>query len=224
MKDFLQFGIPTPEFRTDYGTLKTRELEKIICFLNKRGVLIADCFDRKAIIVHPTLVDGIQREMTDSGFYPLLIGSTVSNLRKNENLSLAQNRVLEALTPGALIINRNNISNSDLISVAIPDNTDLRDICSSYEGFIRVFITKTKFKENELIEILGNMKLNGLDVSKMGILEYPYYDEPPVKHNATIADVFGPNQINIIKLGVYDLDTIKQASVTLSQYEMGGWT
>lgn len=136
MNEKMRFGIPMPEFRTDYGTLRTKELERIVSFLNRRGVLIADCFDRKIVIVHPSLAKDIQREMDNAGFQSLLIGATVSNIRKNEILNLAQNRVLEALTPGALIINRSDENNSGLISVAIPDNLDLRDICSSYEGAV----------------------------------------------------------------------------------------
>jgi len=50
-----------PEFRTDYGTLRTKELEKIVSFLNRRGVLIADCFDRKIVIVHSSLAKDIER-------------------------------------------------------------------------------------------------------------------------------------------------------------------
>lgn len=223
MNEKMRFGIPMPEFRTDYGTLRTRELEKIVCFLNKRGVLIADCFDRKIVIVHPSLVKDIQEEMVNAGFQPLLIGATISNLRKSENLNLAQNRVLETLTPGALIINRNDDNNSSLISVAIPDNLDLRDICSSYGGAIQVFITDTYIEENELAELLGKMKLDGFDMNKIGILEYPYFDEDPVDRIATVAYIYEPNNVKLVKVGIYDLDTVKQATAKSSQYEMGEW-
>ena len=224
MNEKMRFGIPVPEFRTDYGTLRTKELEKIVSFLNRRGVLIADCFDRKIVIVHPSLAKDIQREMDNAGFQALLIGATVSNIRKNEILNLAQHRVLEALTPGALIINRNDRKNSGLISVAIPDNLDLRDICSSYEGAIQVFITDTDIGENELAESLNKMKLDGFDLNKIGILEYPYFDEDPVNRIATVAYIYGPNSIKLVKAGVYDFDIVKQASSKISQYEIGEWT
>lgn len=224
MNEKMRFGIPMSEFRTDYGTLRTRELEKITSFLNRRGVLIADCFDRKIVIVHPSLVKKIKGEMDDVGFQPLLIGATVSNLRKSENLTLAQNRVLEMLTPGALIINRSDKNNSSLISVAIPDNLDLRDICSSYEGAIQVFIASTDVGENELVELLSKMKLDGFDLNKIGILEYPYFDEDPANRIATVAYIYEPNNVKLIKKGVYDLDTVKQASSNVSQYEIGEWT
>lgn len=223
MNEKMRFGIPMPEFRTDYGTLRTRELEKIVCFLNKRGLLIADCFDRKIVIVHPSLVKDIQEEMINEGFQLLLIGATVSNLRKIENLNLAQNRVLETLTPGALIISRNDDNNSSLISVAIPDNLDLRDICSSYEGAIQVFITDTYIEENKLVELLGKMKLDGFDLNKIGILEYPYFDEDLADRIATVAYIYEPNNVKIEKAGIYDLDTVKQATAKSSQYEMGEW-
>ena len=224
MNEKVQFGIPMPEFRTNYGTLRTRELEKIVSFINQRGILIADCFDRKIVIVHPDLVKDIQEEMLNAGFQPLLIGSTVSNLRKNEKLNLAQNRVLEALTPGALIIYRSDENNTSLISVAIPDNVDLRDICSSYEGVIQVYITNTDIEEKELIESFNKMKLDGLNLNKIGILEDPYFDEDPANRIATAAYIYGPNNIKLVKEGIYDLDTVKQASAQFSQYEIGEWT
>lgn len=224
MNEMIRFGIPMPEFRTDYGTLRTRELEKIVSFLNKRGILITDCFDRKIIIVHPSLTKDIQQEMLNMGFQPLLIGSTVSNLRKNEKLNLAQNRVLEALTPGALIINRNDDNNSSLLSVSIPDNLDLRDICSLYEGVIQVFITDTDIEETELAELLSKMVIDGFNFNKIGILEYPYFDEDPANIIATVAYIYEPNNIKLVKAGVYDFDTVKQASAKVSQYEIGEWT
>lgn len=224
MNEKMRFGIPMSEFRTDYGTLRTRELEKIISFLNRRGILIADCFDRKIVIVHPSIAKGIQGEMENAGFQSLLIGATVSNIRKRENLTLAQNRVLEGLTPGALIINRNDENNSKLISVAIPDSLDLRDICSSYEGAIQVFITNTDIGENELVELLRKIELEGLNLNKIGILEYPYFDEDSANRIATVTYIYGPNNIELVKTGVYDLDIVKQASTNFSQYEIGEWT
>lgn len=223
MSEEMRFGISMPEFRTDYGTLRTRELEKIVSFINRRGILIADCFDRKTVIVHPSLVKNIQEEMKNAGFQLLLIGSTASSIRKSENLNLAQNRVLEMLTPGALIISRSDDSDSNFVSVAIPDNIDLRDICSSYEGAIQVFITNTSIEGNELAESLNKMELKGLDLNKIGILEYPYFDEEPANKIATVACIYGPNNINLIKAGVYDLDTVKQASAKISQFEIGEW-
>lgn len=224
MEEKIRFGIPMPEFRTDYGTLRTRELEKIIGFLNKRGVVIADCFDRKIVIVHPYLVKDIQKEMLNAGYQTLLIGSTVSNLRKNEKLNLAQNRVLEALTPGALIISRSDDNNPSLISVAVPDNLDLRDICSSYEGAIQVFITDTGVENNELVDSLRKMKLDGVNLNKIGILEYPYFDENPADMIATVVCIYGPNDVKLVKEGIYDLGTVKLASAEFSQYEIGEWT
>lgn len=223
MTEKIRFGFPMPEFRTDYGTLRTRELEKIISFLNRKGVLIADCFDRKIVIVHPCFVREIQEEMINVGYQPLLIGATVSNLRKNENLNLAQNRILEALTPGALIIDRSRDNDFGSLSVAIPDNLDLRDICSSYEGTIQVFITNTCTEEDEMVESLRKMKCDWSNLNRIGILEYPYFDEDPAERIATVVCVYGPNNIKLVKEGTYDLETVKQASSEPSQYEIGEW-
>lgn len=224
MNEKMRFGMPMPEFRTNHGTLRTEELEKIGNFINRRGILITDCFDRKIIVVHPYLVKDIQDKMINAGFHPLLIASTVSSLRKKENLNLAQNRVLEALTPGALIINRCDDDNQDMISVAIPDNLDLRDICNLYDGVLQAFITNTSIKENELAESLSKMELDGFNSNKIGILEYPYFDEDPANGIATVAYIYGPNNIKLVKEGMYDLDTVKQASTKFSQYEIGEWT
>ena len=224
MYDKIRFGIPMAEFRTKYGTLRTRELERIISFLNKKGILIANCFDRKIIIVHPHLVRSIQEKMINAGFKSLLISATVSNLRKNEALNLAQNRVLEALTPGAIIIERTNEENSKLIAVAVPDNSDLRDICSSYEGTIHGFITDKEIDENELIESISKIKLDEFDMNKIGILEFPYFDENSSDMIATVVHIYGSDNIKLTKEGAYDYYSVKQATNQVSQYEIGEWT
>jgi len=97
----------------------------------------------------------------------------------------------------------------------------LRDICSSYEGSIQVFITNTDIGENELAESLSKMKLNGFDLNKIGILEYPYFDEDPVNRIATVAYIYGPDNVKLVKTGVYDLDILKQALSKISRYEIG---
>ena len=61
-------------------------------------------------------------------------------------------------------------------------------------------------------------------MNKIGILEYPYFDEDPVNRIATVAYIYGPNSIKLVKAGVYDFDIVKQASSKISQYEIGEWT
>lgn len=131
--------------------------------------------------------------------------------------------MLEALAPGALIMNRSDESNSGLISLAVPDNMNLRDVCSSYDGAIQVFIANTDIRENELIESLSKMKLDRFDLKKIGVLEYSYFDEAPSNRVATVAYIDGPNNIKLVKTGVYDLDIVRQASSRISQYEIGEW-
>lgn len=41
---------------------------------------------------------------------------------------------------------------------------------------------------------------------------------------AAVAYIYGPNNIQLIKVGVYDFDIVKQAPSKISQYEMGEWT
>lgn len=213
-----RFGLPLIESRTDNGTLRTIELEKIIYFLNRRGVIITNCFDRKIIIVHPQLVKNIQEDMEKLEFKLLVIGSNVTGLRKNENFNIIQNRVLEALTPGALIIRCNGNR-----SVAIPDNIDLRDISNLYDGTLEVFITNEACDEIDIIERLLKIDFKCLNLTKIGVLECPYYGEDSINTTATVVDIPSVNIVKVEKEGVYDLQTVKQASSTVSQYEMGEW-
>lgn len=219
----IRFGIPTLEFRTNYGSLRTRELERIMGFLNRRGIILADCFERKIVIIHPDLMKESNEEMTAAGFQTLLIGSTVSNIRQCENLNLMQNRVLEAFTPGALIVNRYDDNDAGLISVAVPDDPDLRDICSLYGGTLRVFVTDTYIQENDFIECLKTVKLDGLNMNVIGVLECQYCNEDSVGAIATVVNINGSNDIELVKPGVYDFDIVRQASAKYSQYEMGEW-
>lgn len=85
----------------------------------------------------------------------------------------------------------------------------MRDISSSYEGAIQVFITDTAIGETELAKSLKKMKLDGFNFNRIGILEYPYFDENPAKRIATIAYIYGPNKIKLVKTGIYDFDIVK---------------
>lgn len=60
------------------------------------------------------------------------------------------------------------------------------------------------------------MKLDGFDLDKIGILEYPYFDEYPANRVATVVYIYGPNNIKLVKTGVYDFDIMKQASSKIS--------
>lgn len=50
------------------------------------------------------------------------------------------------------------------------------------------------------------------------------YREDPANRIATAAYIYGPNNIKLVKTGVYDFDIVKQSSSKISQYEIGGWT
>lgn len=217
-----KFGLPIAEFRTDYGTLKSRELEKITSHLNRRGILLATCFDRKIVIVNPYLVNDVKSFMDREKFEQLLIGATVANIREKQLLNLAQNRVLEALTPGAIIVCDNN--KPDQMPAAVPDNLDLRDLCSVYGGTLQVFVAPNNMNEQELCDMFTKMDIAGFNLNTIGILEYPYYDEDPNSVVATVVSITDLNNVHIVKKGIYNSDVISLALNTVSCYEIGEWT
>lgn len=222
MKDYLHFGLSMPTHRTDYGSLRSREIDKIITFLQQRGLLIAECFDTHIIIVYPSLFEDIKEVLTQNGWDPLLIGATLPNLSQETDLTLAQSRTLEVCSPGPLIVLRDSTWNADVFAVTIPDSFDLRDICCIFNGTMKVFIRKNKGRLKQIEDELHNLRLEQYHIRKMGVLESPFYEEDMSKQ-ATVVKILGPGNVKCIDEGEISLKNVIEASKSISQWEIGEW-
>lgn len=222
MKELLHFGSTKSIDRTNSGSLLSRECEEIIDFLCRGGLLIAECFESIIIISHPRLVEKIKLPMINAGLQPLLLGATLHNLRQVTSFTLAENRVMESLCPGSLIIIRDDSLTSEKIPVAIPDNRDLRDILSSFNGVMQAFVWRGQGGQTQLEGILHNFDQQKCNFNLVGILE-PFYIESS-DNRVTIARIISPGNVQCIVEGTISLKAVKEASNRVSVWEIEDWT
>ena len=130
MNIIAHFGSTKPMHRSDSGDLLGCELEEISDFLKRGGLLVAKYADFIIVIPHPNRVENVKQPLIEAGLQPVRLGATLQSIRLATDLNLAENRVMELLSPGALLALRG----SDTPSLLIPGNRDLRDIATVFQG------------------------------------------------------------------------------------------
>lgn len=221
MKKLLHFGSTELTHRTKSGSLPSFELEKISDFLCRDGLLFAEYSDSIIVIPHPRLVEKITTLMVNAGFEPLLLGATLHSLRQVTSLSLAENRVMELLCPGSLVIMRDENLVSDKSPVAIPDNCDLRDILSAFNGVMQVFVRMGQGGLAQLEEILQDLDQQH-SFNMIGVLESSHMES--ADNRVTVVRIISPGNVQCIVEGTINLNTVKEASNRVSIWEIEDWT
>ncbi len=224
MMEYEPFGLSTPAHRTESGALLSWEIARIGDFLRKRGVLIGECFDSYIVISHPDLVSVIRLPLENAGFQLVLLGATFESIQQVEKLTIGEIRVMEALSPGALIIEREHDSNVSSLSVSVPDDFDLRDICSFYGGTIQAFLWKGEKDLNLVKEAFRDIEEGQGSIRQYSILETPLYEEEIIRKKATVVSVHGPGEISCSTEGAFTLEVVNEASKMASMWEIGEWT
>lgn len=222
MKRLLHFGLQKSMNCSDSGALLSCEIEEIIDFLCRDGLLVAKFFDSFIVISHPRLVEKIKAPLVNAGLQPLLFGATLSSLRRVTSLTLAENRVMELLSPGSLIIARDENLLSDTLPVALPDDCSLRDIASSFNGTLQVFIWRGQGGLTEFERVLRSLDREQCSFNMIGVLDSSYLKATDTR--ITIAKIIGPGDVQCIVNGTIDLNTIKEASRRVSVWEVEDWT
>lgn len=224
MKEVTRFGLSRINYRSDSGALLGKELERIYDFLRQHGLLITECFDSHIIICHPELYKNLIDAILGSELYPLIITSNLHCLRENIKLSIAENRVMEAVCPGALILENSSMAKQQRLPIAMPDSFDLRDLCSLFGGVLKVLLKADSIGIEGLLETLDSEAIRKAGFSQIGILETPNYDGDYPPSKATIVSVEAPGEIKCSSRGDIDLEVIKKASKHTSIWEIGEWT
>lgn len=222
MRKLLHFGLTKSMNNTNSGSLLSCEREKIIDFLCRDGLLFAECFDSIIVISHPRLVEKIKLPMVKSGLQPLLLGATLQDLRQVTSLTLAENRVMESLCPGSIIIMRDESLSSEKLPVAIPDNFDLRDILSSFNGVMQVYIGRAQGGLSQLEGILQNLDKQQCNFNMVGVLEPSNIES--IDNRVTIVRTISPGDVQCISEGAINLKTVVEASNRVSAWEVEDWT
>lgn len=222
MDNVLHFGRSIMTNRTESGNLLSVQLEKISSFLFQHGLLVSDCFDGHVLICHPELVNDVAAALKNEGFKPIILAASLIQLRQKEKISVVENRMLELLTPGPLILDRTD--NDDELPISIPDSFDLKDIANIYGGCITGFLTVQYTDAKEVVDHLVSMGLSCNNIAGFGILESPNYNEdyPPLK--ASVARVYGPGNVRCLVEGYWDQVILEEASKQISVWEIGEWT
>lgn len=212
------FGMPKAYCRTENGSLLTQEIEKINQFLFRRGMLIVDYYGSYLFIMHPGLIRDLDKEYRNVGISPIILAASLPALRQSMKLTIAENRVLEALTPGPIILARDE----EYEYVSIPERSDLRDLCSAYNGVLQGYLWTPK-EGKQLQDILLEMDCKQYGINQMATLEEPTKNQE-VYETASIVRVFNPGNIQTVIEGAYNQQLIEEASQTVCLWEMGEWT
>ena len=222
MRRLLHFGMQKSMNCSASDALPSCEIEEIIDFLCRDGLLVAKFFDSFIVIPHPRLVEKLKAPLANAGLQPLLFGTTLSSLRRTTSLTLAENRVLELLSPGPLVIVRDEDLLSDTLPVAIPDDSALRDIASSFDGTLQVFIWREQGGLTELEGELRSLDQEQCRFNMIGVLDSSFMKATDAR--ITIAKVIGPGDVQCIVAGTVDLNAVRDASRRVSVWEVEDWT
>lgn len=221
MRKQVYFGMPFPEYRTDYGSLRGRECERIIDFLTKRGILVSDYYGRLLVIVHPCIADEVKVVMSNNGFSCVLLCNNTASLYSKYFLKVKERRVIEEFAPGRIIVDSQD---ENQLPVSIPDSMDLRDLCSVYNGFITAFLADSRYELSELINLLDQLQLDSLNNSVIGVLENPWVDEKSANYASTIVKFHADRDVEIIQEGDVSGAAVIAATKHVSLTEIGEWS
>lgn len=208
--------------RSGTGALLSSELERIRGFLRFGGVLLATGLGGWLAVLRPKI-----SEMDDSllNAHPrrVLVSASLEGLRQLVDLTAGEVRVLEVLTPGPLILAKENGNPSEETLMTVPDDGDLRDLALVFGGTTTVFLFDNIRGPAEFEALLNRDSTRGSTLRPFGILN-PFKGRPRVEALSTIVRIEGPGMVECLVEGALKLDEIRAASNAISQWEIGEWT
>ncbi len=221
MSEAQRFGSTT--HRSYSGALLSGEIERIKGFLRSRGLLLAEFLDGHLVISFPSVTDEVKGPLIDTGFQEVVLGASLDRLRQVTDLAVAEIRVLEALSPGPLIIMRSTSETSKMPPVTIPDNLDLRDIASALGGAMTAFMRPGGDGRGLLENALCTPAHELHTRAQLGTLETSW-SGGAARSRATVVRIIGPRAVECIAEGVLALAKVEEASAHMSQWEIEDWT
>lgn len=217
MNRIAKFGLTKPMHRSSSGDLLGCELEEISDFLKRDGLLVVEYSDNLIVIPHPARADSVKQPLIDAGLQPFLLGATLQNVRVATDLNLAENRVMELLSPGSLLLMRD----SDALPLLIPENRDLRDIATVFQGAMIAYCHRGTGEQTNMEEALQNIG-NRLDSYMIGILES--YRPTTKKDKITVVKIRNISDIECVSEGSIRINTVREAADRVSIWEVEDWT
>lgn len=216
-----QFG--SPRSRSGNGALLNSEVERIKEFLRYRGLLLVEGLGGWLVVVHPAVATEVDRSLIDIGLRRVVLGASLEGLRRAIDLTIGETRVLEALSPGPLIVARGDGDASQTSLMAVPDSGDLRDIGSALGGTATAFLQAGSGGRDQLQDILSARNADDRFFSQLGVLESPVGSQTG-RERATVVRISGPGAVDCLVEGALTVDSVTAASSQYSQWEIGDWT
>jgi hypothetical protein len=184
---------------------------------------VAEFLDGHIVISFPSVADEVKGPLIDAGFQEVVLGASLDGLRQVTDLTVAEIRVLEVLSPGPLIIMRSNSETSKMAPINIPDNLDLRDIASAIGGAMTAFMRPGGDARGLLENALCTPGNERRTPAQLGTLESSRSSDA-ARRRATVVRITGPGTVEFVAQGVLALAKVEEASAQLSRREIEDWT
>jgi hypothetical protein len=215
-----QFG--SAEQRSSNGALLDGEVQRVKGFLRGRGLLSAEGLGGRLVVVHAALVADVERPLLDVGLQRIVLGASVEGLRSAGELTVAETRAFEVLSPGPLIVATGRDESAATL-MAIPDRDDLREIAHSMGGTVTAFLATGTAEHTQLARFLKDGRADDLGFSRLGFLEPPDGRRDGLEH-ATVVRIPGSQVVECLVEGDLTADVVSAASGMVSQWEIEDWT
>lgn len=216
-----QFGLA--ERRSGGGALLSGEVERIKGFLRNRGLLLAEGLGGWLVLVHPAVAAEVERPLLDGGLRQVILGAFVEGLRGVADLTVAETRALEVLSPGPLIVVKGNGEMPQATLMAVPDSDDLRDIGSALGGTATAFLQTGAGARAHVEDIVSGRRADDRAFNHFGALEPPAGRQNALKI-PTVVRISGPRMVECLVEGALTVEAVTAASDVVSQWEIEDWT
>jgi hypothetical protein len=215
-----QFG--SAQHRSGSGALLSGEVERIKGFLRNRGLLLAEGLGGWLVVVHPAVAAEAERPLLDAGLRRVVLGASIEGIRGVADLTVAETRALEVLSPGPLIVAKGNGDESEATLIAVPDSDDLRAIGSALGGTATAFL-QTGASARAHVEDIVSGGPDDDPAHRLGVLE-PSAERRNAPELPTVVRISGPRTVECLAEGALTVDAVTAASDVVSQWEIEDWT
>ncbi len=211
MREPQRFG--TNGDRSKAGSLLSVTAAKIAALLRGGGLLLAPSPGGWAVLAHPG-----NRHVSGHEDSRVLLCASLAQAQSVAQLTLAETRVLEALTPGPLVVEAQR-SEGTALRVGVPDSSDLRQIADALGGPLAAIgpvvgqsRDKAAANRDALVAASATHPLVGDVLGPDGLA-------PP-----TVVRITGPGDVEQLSDGALPLVDVVAASERVSQWEIEDWT
>ena len=209
--------------RSGSGALLSGEVERIKGFLRNRGLLLAEGLGGWLVVVHPAVVAEVQRPLLEVGLTQVVVGASVDGLRRVADLTVAETRTFEVLSPGSLVVAKGIGDEREATLLAVPDSDDLRGIAGALGGTAIAFVQTGPDARARVEDVVSAEGTDNRDFRHVNVLQPPAGRQNPPEL-PTVVRISGPRTVECLAEGALAMDAVTAASDVVSQWEIEDWT